>query len=192
MKHPKRINVKGHTYERAAIEESTSRKPQSWPVYQSEEEQEQEQVENVFGLGGGELEKGKFAGYAYWYENVPDWAERDFPDWAVNQHRTVIIFGGGYLPYPEKMITDQDGDKWELAKYYGNSGEADCWICGAGGNGKEWWADEFEDQHDRPPKPDDYCGLCETEYKDMPGYVYVAGGYEAVYRLVEDEENEEE
>jgi len=93
----------------------------------------------------------------------------------------VIVTGGGLLPSPHDTL-EHDGVAWELADYFLSSGEADCWICGVGGNGTEWWADEFEKQHGHAPAPDDRCGLCETEYADMPGVVYIGEGYEAVYR----------
>lgn len=193
MKYPKRIRYRGGVYTRIADEESTSRKPQSWPVYPSEEMQEKEQIENVFGLGGGELEEGNFAGFAYWYEGAPEYASES--DLGIHPHegelRTTITYGGGYLPHPAKEL-EHDGEMWELVKHFMSSGEADCWICGHGGNGKEWWADEFEDKHDRPPEPTDYCGLCETEYKDMPGYVFINSGYEAVYRLPPEEDADED
>jgi len=151
-----------------------------WPVYAAEADREREQVENVFGLGGGELEDESFAGYAYNYEGAPEYAANEIEELDYQYH-TVIVSGGGYLPSPYDKL-EEDGVRWDLVEYFMNSGESDCWICGAGGNGVDWWADEFEQQHGHAPGPDDRCGLCETEMEDMPGVVYIGEGYEAVYR----------
>jgi hypothetical protein len=162
----------------------------TWPVYQNEADREKEQVENVFGLGGGELGVGgaesleSFGGYLYNYEGAPEYAAREIeePDY---QYHTVIVTGGGLLSPPDKTVED-NGVTWELVEHFLSSGEADCWICGAGGNGVEWWAEEFEKEHGRPPTPEDECGLCEYKFKDMPGYTYIGEGYEAVYRVRDD------
>jgi hypothetical protein len=163
-----------------------------WPVYLDEEAREDEQVEYVFGLTGGELAYESFAGYKYNYEGIPDYAGHDFPDrYGVHmQYHTVIVTGGGFLPNPAETLTDEDGVEWTLEQTYMSSGETDCPDCGAGGNGIEWWAEQFEDEHGRPPGPEDECGLCETRYKDMPGLIYIGGCYEAVYSHKEADEDE--
>jgi hypothetical protein len=154
----------------------------TWPVYGSEAEREREEVENVFRLGGGELEDDAWGGYAYNYEGAPEYAEEIRPDQDLDyQYHTVIVTGGGFLPSPKKKLL-VDNVEWELVETFMSSGETECIICGAGGNGIEWWAEQFEKQHGVPPKADDMCGLCETEMEDMPGYVYVGDSYEAVYR----------
>ena len=154
---------------------------------------EREEVENVFGLGGGELADEPWAGYAYWYDGAPEYASES--DLGVHPYegelRTVIVAGGGYLSPPKDEL-EADGETWELITSFTSSGEADCWVCGAGGNGKEWWAEEFEKAHGRPPHGADECGLSETTYNDMPGVVYVGDGYEAVYKLVEEDDEEDE
>jgi len=155
-----------------------------WPVYKSEAEQERQQVEDVFLLGGGELEDESFAGYQYNYSGVPDYASSDFPgvyDSGDDQHQyhTVIVTGGGYLPNPKKTLTDKDGVTWELVKTYTSSGETDCGVCGRGTDAFETG---FQEAYGRRAGPGDECGLCETKYEDMPGYVFVGEGYEAVYR----------
>ena len=206
MNHPSSIKHQGQVYiidrrataqlqKRHAAEqtemEGTEEGYLTWPVYQSEAQQEREQVENVYGLGGGELDDSgdNFGGYAFWYEGAPEYADeaRDYD----NEYRTVLMLGGGFLPNPEKTL-EADGQTWTFAANYMNSGESDCWVCGSGGNGKEWWAEEFEKEHGEAPRPDDQCGLCETEFNDMPGMVYIGDGYEAVYKLVEEDEAEED
>lgn len=151
----------------------------SWPVYTSSEQQEKEQVEAVFHLGGGELEDESFAGYKYNYDGMPEYADiGEDPDYS---YHTVIATGGGLLSPPKKTLED-DGVVWELVETYTSSGETDCPVCGAGGNGVEWWAEQFEDAHGRAPTPNDECGLCENLYSEMPGFVYIGDGYEAIYR----------
>ena len=156
----------------------------TWPVYTDEAALEKEQIENVFGLGGGELEHESFAGYKYNYEGPPDYAEEIDDDFNY-QYRTVIVSGGGHLPPPDKTL-EHEGVTWELVDHFMSSGESDCWVCGAGGNGKEWWAEEFEKQHGRPPTPEDECGLCEYKFADMPGSTHIGEGYEVVYRVHND------
>lgn len=156
-----------------------------WPVYKSEEQQEREAVEYVFGLTGGELTDEPFAGYKYNYEGVPEYAGSEFPDKWEAEYQTVIVWGGGFLPHPAETL-EHAGQTYELVQHFMSSGETDCAVCGAGGNGIDWWAEEFEAEHGRPPQPNDECGLCETRYADMPGLIYIGTGYEAVYRLVTD------
>jgi hypothetical protein len=179
----------------ASVEKKTMRnrrktadsEPLVWPVFRSEEDRENEEVANAFLLSGGELETTPWAGYKYWYEGAPDYAEEI--DTFDGEYRTVLIMGGGYLPYPDKEIA-VDNQVWKLVADYGNSGEADCWICGAGTG--DYWEENFWEAYDREPGPEDSCGLCETKHKDMPGYVYVGEGYEAVYKLVEEDYEDED
>jgi hypothetical protein len=163
-------------------------KPLVWPVYRNEKDREDDEVKEVFRLTGGELEDTPWAGYQYWYEGVPDYAERDF-DWTRGEFKTVIVTGGGMAPSPEKEMA-VDGEVWELQEYYNNSGETECAVCGYGVG--DFWKEGFEEEYGRPPGPGDSCGLCEYKMKDMPGYIYIGEGYEAVYKLIEEEEDDED
>ena len=149
-----------------------------WPVYTNEAQKELEQVEMVFGLTGGELADGSWGGHGYWYEGAPDWALDDFKKYYENTFRTTVTFGGGYLPYPSKEIVDPDGTVWTLVKTYTNSGETSCPVCG---DGTDTFEEEFTEQYGHAPGPEDECGLCENKVKDMPGYISIGEGYEAVY-----------
>jgi len=155
-----------------------------WPIYKSEEQRDRDQVEAVV---MEELEEGSWGGYGYWLDEAPDWLEsREVPytpegDNDVSfDYRTGIVSGGGYLSPPEKEITDEDGIKWHLVKYYNHAGERDCPVCGAGVG--DYFKENFEEHYERPPGPEDECGLCEYQYSDMPGFVYIGEGYEALYR----------
>lgn len=182
MKTPKKIKFAGQTYQKIA------EAPREWPVYESEAEKEREEVEAAFHLDGGELEEEPFAGYAYWYEGAPDYSDeaRDYD----HEYRTTIITGGGYLPYPEKELEDEEGGVWLLADSFTSSGETDCPFCGAGTG--DFWVEMFEQTYEELPQPKDRCGLCETNYEDQPGYVYIGEGYEAVYRLVEENDEDDD
>lgn len=153
-----------------------------WPVYQSEQK-EREQVEAVFHLGGGELKVDAWGGYAYWYEGSPEYA--DDIDKDSGMYRTGIVAGGGYLSQPKETITDADGQVWKLVNTYASSGETECNVCGNGTG--DTFTEGFYEEYGEEPRPTDRCGLCENEVKDMPGFIYVGEGYEAVYQLVEDE-----
>lgn len=175
---PKRIVFKGATYVRA------DGPRREWPVYRSERAKEHDQVAAVFSLGGGELEDTSWAGYADWYEGVPEYAHSDFPDWHSGSYRTVIVSGGGFLPNPTESLTDADGIVWTLQGSFTSSGETDCPICGAGAG--DYFVEGFTEAFDAPPGPDDRCSLCETLVKDMPGVVYIGESYEAVYKAAQD------
>lgn len=148
-----------------------------WPEYDSEKDREREQVEWVFGLTGGELNDESFAGYRYNYDGVPDYSDLD-----DEGHITVISFD---IQSPPKEL-EHDGEIYEFNTVYASSGEADCPICGAGSE-SDYWIKEFKKEHGRDPQPKDRCGLCETNYDEMPGLIYIGDCYEAVY-MREDEE----
>lgn len=148
----------------------------TWPVYRSEEQKEREQVQALFGLGGGELMDEPWLGHAYWYEEAPEW-DHDFREEGDYQYRTGIEWG-----YSKKneVQTDEDGVEWEVVKSYRPPTEVDCWDCGAGtGN---WWPENFEQEYGRAPGPGDECGLCETEFEGMPGVVYDGEAHEVLFR----------
>lgn len=59
---------------------------------------ERTQVEQVFGLTGGELNDSPWGGFAYNYEGVPEWASEDFDreTRASGEYVTVIEIGCSY------------------------------------------------------------------------------------------------
>ena len=131
---------------------------------------EREQIQCVFGLGGGELhvaderfpdEAGWDSpdGIAYWHEGVPEYVSLDELGLTFDDEvRTAILCGVYGLPDPP--------EGWEFVRAFTTSGECECWWCGSGtGN---------EDQREE-------CKLCEGD-----GYVYIGEGWaEVVYRKIE-------
>ena len=85
---------------------------------------ERNEIENVFSLGGGELSDVVWAGHRYWYEGAPDYlGTADLPDlYACGvEYRTVVtclLYAGrtGYVA-PKG---------WEVVSTFVSSGEADC------------------------------------------------------------------
>lgn len=116
-----------------------------------------ETVRCVFGLGGGELEDGRFAG-ELWHEGAPDYAKSECREFAREvganpwQIRTVLtseLYG--------EIATPRG---WMRLAHYADSGERDCWWCGEGtGN-----------EGDRAK-----CKLCEGD-----GYVYLGDGWREI------------
>lgn len=129
---------------------------------------EQERMEWVFGLTGGELsdrkwecanEEGEDATFKWWYDGVPEYAESDFPERHDLEHRTVLCYGG-----PPEVLVDKDG-RWYLQRSYSSSGETECPVAQA------------DEDVERP------CCLCEAEEGEEHGHIYVGDGWcEAVYR----------
>ena len=145
----------------------------------TEQQVEREQVQNVFGLGGGELADDAWDGVSlYWYEGPPEYATADGLDGLDldddSEYRTALVcclFGAPPAP-----------DGWSVAGSYTTSGEADCWWCGPG---TDWDGSDEQDRvrgetattntHYRG-KVD--CPLCEGD-----GWVYLGDGWaEVVYR----------
>jgi hypothetical protein len=141
-----------------------------------------QQVEQVFGLTGGELsdaawlvldEAGTERAYAYWYEGPPEWAAHDFADRYDADYRTVIgccLFGA-----PPATIED-DAGTWTRVAGFVNSGEAECpWSQ----------ADDCDARAQRP------CELCATAEGEAHGHIYLGDGWcEVVYKRQASEEEE--
>jgi hypothetical protein len=141
----------------------------------SESDVDRISIEAVFCLGGGELEDKPWVvgnhHYAFWYEGVPEYAESDFKD--SGQYRTVILTNLGYGCNPDPEISDQDG-VWEFKQEFVSSGEAGC---------------PFEE--DGEPT-DVECEICEAPAGGEHGFVYLGESVELVYRLREDNSDQEE
>lgn len=148
-----------------------------YPVYQSEKDQEREQIEALFSLGGGELMDAAWLGHAYWYEGAPEWDE-DFREEDDYQYRTVIEWSH-FAPEENEVQTDEEGVEWEVVKWYGAPTETDCWVCG---HGSDAFENGFRETYDREPGPGDECGLCEYKFEDMPGYIYDGEAHEVLFR----------
>lgn len=142
---------------------------------------ERAQIQEVFGLTGGELESepwdlpctdayGKLQSFhcAYWYEGVPEWAGSDFPDVdgdTTHEYRTVVrdvTFG----PPPEYTL-----DGWERVKVYSNSGEVECPYR------------QVNPGEEVQAAGTDPCPLCEEPLDQPHMYVYIGDGWaEVIYR----------
>lgn len=142
-------------------------------IYSPEEEKqiEREQVEHVFSLCG-ELENPWIAdndSFPYWFENVPDWCKKDFPDRfdrGVN-YRTVIEDCAFSLP-PE--IITHNNVKWIRKAVLGpSSGECECPLK----------QDEISEVQ---------CKYCDCDPGQKHEFVFIGDGWcEVVYRSFERE-----
>jgi hypothetical protein len=143
---------------------------------------ERDQVAEVFGLTGGELEDEPWiptyvtdtynevrpVTFTYWYQGVPEYAEEDFTDWSWGGYRTVCrdeIFG--QMP---ATVTDDEGT-WRVVARYSSSGEIEC-------PGRQ-----FDNEVSPFPFPCPYCEATADD-TDGHGYIYIGDGWaEIVYRL---------
>jgi hypothetical protein len=173
-------------------------------IKMTEREIEEQQIEWVFGLTGGELEKTPWvdskniAKFAYWYESVPEWATEDFDrdtrHSASGEYRTGICTGGGYLSLPPDEIEDINGT-WILVKTYAHSGESEC-PGQFGDFGHTVTRNEcvlvrtfpknnkhvgYSPKHLTAKKAE--CPLCGERVGSNHGYIYVGESYEAVYKF---------
>lgn len=131
-----------------------------------------QQLEEVFGLTGGELEdkpwesKNPESGidrtFHHWYEGVPDYCERDYRD-EDGEFRTVVTYGE-----PSQELVDEDGTRWFFVTSMTSSGETEC----------PWKNCDVEEGED--PRP---CELCDAKEGEEHGYIYIGDGYcEAIYK----------
>lgn len=174
----------------------------------SEQVLERERVEWVFGLTGGELDAdpswtvwephdyerlgldmitrpvgpGDLAEitYRYSYDGAPDEAQ-DYD----NQYRTILCYGGGFLPYPAPWMADGEGI-WVLVQTFTSSGEAECpgQHEDAGNIVRRDQARLSEDYPQREGPRRAECVLCAERIGSKHGHIGIGEGYEAVYRLV--------
>jgi len=139
-----------------------------------------QQVEEVFGLTGGELsdaawrvfdEAGAEREYAYSYDGPPVWAAHDFADRHDAEYRTVI----GCCLFGEPPATiDNEAGTWTRVAAYVSSGEAVCPLS---------QADDCEARGERP------CELCAASDDEKHGHLYLGDGWcEVVYRRACEEE----
>ncbi len=132
---------------------------------------ERAQVEQVFGLTGGELsddpwiiadEKGQDWTFHFYYDFPPEYAERQF-DYTAHTYRTVVrdnMFGEP----PDRF------NGWTKKATFSNSGETEC-----------------------PYRNDpltlvatETCPLCEALIGEEHGYIYIGDGWaEIVYQQVD-------
>jgi hypothetical protein len=135
-----------------------------------------QQIEWVFGLTGGELSAGPWAGYAYWYEGLPSYAAQDYPDRFKEgvEYRTVIH--SGLFSAPPTTL-----DGFAFVQSFSSSGECEC--PGQSEDG------DSEDDGDSVvcvthcADGETTCALCGESLGESHGYIYLGDGEcEAVYR----------
>lgn len=159
----------------------------------STEQAERLQVEEVFGLTGGESEAkplrfrdvadGQLWTRSYWYDGVPDYVEREFSQWFWYDKFTIVdccLYGE-----PPATIRARHGRLYDLKALYQSSGEHGCPFREAE------IAVEHEypvtvDTYGSPPVEHRYCAYCDEPPDaiacDGHGYVYLGDGWaELVY-----------
>lgn len=124
-------------------------------VHDRDRDVEREQVEQVFGLTGGELSDEPWVYWTqqesstdgsplwdkddeshvggmvewhepYWYEGAPEYAERELRETQGGSAiMRTLVNRGGMLMGPHWELYDGDG-VWKLIDTFGNSGEAPC------------------------------------------------------------------
>lgn len=182
--------------------------PETKPV--REEQIERQQVEQVFGLTGGELETEPWMYWTqtedssdgdplwaktdrmhelgmmewtgrYWYEGPPEYVERELQR-SLGFFSTLrtLVNPGGMMSAPYRELYDGQGI-WKLVARYDSSGEAECPMRQMDGPDRIVSAD------------DERCELCDEDAGETHGYIYLGVcSYEAVYKLDEPEEIEVE
>jgi hypothetical protein len=172
---------------------------------------EQERIEWVFGLTGGEMADRPWTAYHVgkdetreqdderarkygWAPTVYDrvyphryWYE-GAPEYLGKQYdhvtaRTTLTWGSGYLEAPTPWLVDADG-VWVFVESFNNSGECEC--------PNRYWdpvaRESPADMTVRIVTPQEAnaetdCPLCEAKIGEEHGYIYIGEGYEAVYVL---------
>jgi hypothetical protein len=147
---------------------------------------ERQQVEQIYGLTGGELDdkpllyldenEGSHS-VAYHYDGVPEWAGDDFADRyeCGVDYFTVIDVDNPYGWFQQEMRLS-DGRRYFLVKTYTSGGEASCPL-GACGNDEKVGEDSTEGMT--------ACPLCEADEGEDHGVIYLGTGSEAVYKHVD-------
>lgn len=174
----------------------------------NEEAIERQQVEEVFGLTGGELEDEPWICWTqmesevdgeplygkneefhaqsfwewkerYWYEGPPEYVEREMQRQFPGTLRTLVN-PGGIITAPHRELYDGQGI-WKLRETFNNSGEAECPARSY----------DFEARTDVEHGKigivkGERCPLCDEQEGDEHGYIYLGVcSYEAVYELEE-------
>lgn len=137
---------------------------------------ERMQIEEVFGLTGGELETTPWEPIAqdgqreltfkftYWYTGVPSYAQ-ELDDY---DHETLTVVRDELFGQVPETVTDETGT-WDLVARFSSSGECEC--PGRVNDGE--LANQF-------PIP---CSYCDAGEDDEHGYIYIGDGWaEIVYR----------
>jgi hypothetical protein len=159
---------------------------------------ERYQVEQVFGLTGGELadEPLKFRAknnpaqeygdeedqsWLYHYDGIPEWAGDDFPDQYDSgvDYFTLVEIGCSYGSSAPAWLTSTSGQFYLQVKQYASSGECECdgkYNPDGGSDckvGEGYTAGMAQ------------CPMCGEGVGEEHGYIYVGDGCESVYMHVD-------
>jgi hypothetical protein len=134
---------------------------------------ERQQIEEVFGLGGGELSDKPWQGFPYWYVGIPDYLGRaEYPDQHSSgiEYRTVVTC----LLYGDApTIIDDGSQRWQRTEHFTSSGETECPWAQAD-DGPTVTADQAKDGE---------CPLCGESVGSEHRYIYLGDGWsEVIYR----------
>ena len=161
----------------------------------TEAEIEQQQIEQVFALGGGELNHEPWTvkvpepglsshprwrpvrgarmqseTFRYWYEGPPEYAEAFRRSQYEHPYRTVVGYGTQPI-----AVSDAQG-VWRRVADFRSSGEAEC----------PWRQSDEPKVRKSHTNDGKVCMLCEADVGDEHGYIYLGDGYgESVYQLIE-------
>jgi hypothetical protein len=127
-----------------------------------------DQIIEVFGLTGGELEDEprtfthgeKLRTYQFWYTGFPEYVERKKQN-SFGDCDVITLIDNNIYAKPPQILIDEGGRKWNLLDSFLSSGEVSCPFFTKKGN----------------------CSLCENEHTedDVP-YIYIGDGWaENVY-----------
>lgn len=158
----------------------------------TDEQIERAQVEQVFGLTGGELETGAWkigekTISRYWYEGAPEYAARDFREGTVRTAVHCALYGSS----PER-IEDKDG-AWVRKAEYQTSGETECLYRSGAPEDAKVKRDQCRLVASYPRKrlvgtfakltaKHAECPFCEARLGEDHGYIYLGDGWvETVY-----------
>lgn len=172
------------------------------PLTEHEARIERDQVVEVFGLGGGELEdepvtfvsgfREKYneieetteygLKWRYHYDGPPEWADEDFDrderNSASGDIFTLIDIGCEYGYRANRILIDSNDRIYLHVATYDHSGERECPF-------REWDAENRTDVEDPPAKVTyKRCDYCEADVGEEHGYIYLGACAEHVYRFV--------
>lgn len=146
-----------------------------------------EQVMWVFGLTGGELmdprpdEPDDAWDGRFWFEDVPDDAEREYDDWAIHPYRTVCL---------DMTHGEPDIPGWTFMSSHQMPQETPCPTCG---EDSDWNGSDAQvlAQHKDPITPTGYRGDPSCRLCDGDGTIFLSGWpvpAMAIYRRIEEDE----
>jgi len=152
---------------------------------------ERMQVEEIYSLGGGELEdaplpytdeNGRAWAFRYHFDGVPEWCASDFKphDGGQVDFFTAIRIDDPCGWSPEE-VTLADGKRYFRIAVLGPAGERECPM------GPSGWGEKTVGAGTATEDPDGFisCPYCEAKEGEEHGYIYLGTGSEVVYKHVD-------